>query len=152
MSAFRRTSHGPAIRLRARTALRRDLAQAGRRREAGHYVRSAYCFRQAGHRQRSYFERISARAASVSVTLLHQQPDSDSSHANGCPHDSQCDGRLTIGPDRLHAIWTFTDATESTSLAGRVAQGAIALRRERARAMNRGESIERPGSTNLKSS
>jgi hypothetical protein len=49
------------------------------------------------------------RAASVNWTLLHQQPDSDSSHANGCPHDSQVAGRLTTGPDRLHVIWIFME-------------------------------------------
>ena len=92
MFTFRRTSHGPA--------------------EAGHYVRfpdhsSPYCFRQAGHRQPSYFDRISARAASVSLALLHQHPDSDSSHAKGCPHDSQVPGFLMMGPEGPHPIDTF---------------------------------------------
>ena len=72
-----------------------------------------YCFRQFWQRQFEYFARIPARAASVSATLLHQQPVSDSSHANGCPHDSQVPGRLTVGPDRLHVSASFTGLAAS---------------------------------------
>ena len=45
---------------------------------------------------------ISSRAAALSVTWLHQQPDHDSSHANACPHASQRDGRFSVGPERVH--------------------------------------------------
>jgi len=51
-----------------------------------------------------YLARSSARAASVSSTLLHQHPASEISHANGCPHASQVPGRLRTGPERLQVI------------------------------------------------
>jgi hypothetical protein len=55
---------------------------------------------------------------SESWTLLHQQPASDSSQANGCPHDLHVAGRLMVGPDRLHARVNFTAFAASLSFHG----------------------------------
>jgi hypothetical protein len=44
---------------------------------------------------------------SLSVTLLHQQPDNDSSQANGSPHDPQVPGLFMTGPKDPQPIDTF---------------------------------------------
>ena len=83
--------------------------------------RVSYSRRHAGQRHPLYFARISARASSVSETLLHQHPERDSSHSNGCPHDSQVPGFLISGPAAPHSSVGMSVVSQAYQSAKRIA-------------------------------
>jgi hypothetical protein len=47
------------------------------------------------------------RASVESATRLHQQPDADSSHANGCPQDPHVSAFFSTGPAGPQLRLTF---------------------------------------------